>query len=196
MARQAPEESCLNWADRLMALATHAFPNLSDEVIQGQVINTFCQGASDREAGQHAVHSRPQTLEEAVDLVRGYKNSHGVASGAPRRDGKQIPPSEKAFSETCNVHRVCALPPTQQSSKDDSQASIPGLLIAGNELPEVTKARPSRGTPFPGRVRSPDRKIPCLRGYKFDNSKHNGPEGRTEKSVAIVCDEGNDHGSV
>ena len=74
-ARQAPEESCVDWAERLQTLASQAFSNLPDDYVQKQLVLRFCQGSTDREAGQHTLNHKPPTLENALLVTRMFQHA-------------------------------------------------------------------------------------------------------------------------
>lgn len=81
-ATQALEESLENdWGDRVLLLATKAFRDLPDEHMYQQAILRLCQGASDKEAGSYASNVRPQTMEDAVDMIRWYQHNHQALYG-------------------------------------------------------------------------------------------------------------------
>ena len=104
-ARQAPDESVDQWADRLLYLASQAYPGLPEGFVQKQVATRFCQGSFDREAGRCALNSSPQTLENAVNLVKCYKHKDRAFAGQPRKEAPQASLSEDAVPEqnVCNV---------------------------------------------------------------------------------------------
>ena len=65
-AKQAPNESLRDWADRVASIARRAFPGIEESQVSRQIILRFCQGCLDKEAGHHAFNKRPITLDEAV----------------------------------------------------------------------------------------------------------------------------------
>ena len=90
-ARQSPDESSVEWADRLLTLASRAFPGLPDDYVNRQIVMRFCLGGYDKEAGQFALNSRPQTIDETLDLVRWYQHTHRAIYGRPgRREVKEV----------------------------------------------------------------------------------------------------------
>ena len=106
-ARQAPDESVVKWADRLMTLASQAFPDLPENYVQKQVVMRFCQGSSDKDAGQHALNSRPQTIERAIEDFKWFQLSHRAIFGKSRKEVKQTTLPEVAFQEQ-HVRKVSA----------------------------------------------------------------------------------------
>lgn len=72
-ATQKSGESLREWADRVLTLATRAFPQLPD--IQTQAIPRLCYGAEDVDAGLHALDGSPKTVEEALDRMQYYQHS-------------------------------------------------------------------------------------------------------------------------
>ena len=111
-ARQAPDESIVRWADRLMSLALQAFPDLPESYVQKQVVMRFCQGSTDKDAGQHALNSRPQTIEQAIEDFKWYQHSHRAIFGKSfRKEVKQTSLSDAAYQE--QVVRQVSAPPTK-----------------------------------------------------------------------------------
>ena len=111
-ARQAPDESIVRWADRLMSLALQAFPDLPESYVQKQVVMRFCQGSSDKDAGQHALNSRPQTIEQAIEEFKWFQHSHRAIFGKSfRKEVKQTSLSDAPYQEqvVCQVNA----PPTK-----------------------------------------------------------------------------------
>ena len=123
MARQAPDESTMEWADRLMTLASQAFPELPEDYVQGQIVMRFCQGNFDKEAGQHAMNSRPKTLEDAVDMVRWYQHTYRAIYGKGRSNVREVVVSEDLG---VGVRRVGPPTPRRQSRPYSSESTVSG----------------------------------------------------------------------
>ena len=84
-ARQNPEESLEDWADRVLTLATKAFRNLPEPHMYQQAILKLCQGAADKEAGSYASNVRPANMEDAMDKMRWYHYNHQAIYGRQSR---------------------------------------------------------------------------------------------------------------
>ena len=69
-AFQKQDESLEEWADRVMTLATPAFVDLPENHLKKEAIARFCQGCTDKEAAKHACFEQPETMEEALNLVK------------------------------------------------------------------------------------------------------------------------------
>jgi hypothetical protein len=100
-ASQNAGESLRQWADRVLTLATQAFPAAPD--IHTHAIPRLCYGAEDRDAGLYALDGQPGTVEQAVDRMQYYQHSCQTKSSKPRRDVRQVgpedaPPPEKKAS--------------------------------------------------------------------------------------------------
>lgn len=52
------------------------------------MINRFCQGLCDEEAGQHTSTQRPATIEDALDTVRWFKHVHQAMYGKTAKKEK------------------------------------------------------------------------------------------------------------
>lgn len=74
-------EKLEDWADRLLSLATKAFYDLTENHAYSQAILRLCQGCCDKEAGQHAAMSRPQTIGEAIDKIKWYQHTKTAIFG-------------------------------------------------------------------------------------------------------------------
>lgn len=90
--KQKPDESTMDWADRVVTLATRAFKHLSEEHMQNQATIKFCQGLQDREAGQYAINLRPATVDKALDQVKWFQHTNRVMSYGryQRKDVHQV----------------------------------------------------------------------------------------------------------
>lgn len=66
-ATQHSRESLHQRDDRILTLATYAFPGVPD--IHVFAIPRLCFGAEDQDAGLHALDGQPKTVEEAVDRM-------------------------------------------------------------------------------------------------------------------------------
>ena len=74
--RQKQDETLEEWADRVLALAVRAFPNLPEEFMYKQAIKRICHGCLDREAGQHVVNQNLQTVEQVIDRIKSFQFNH------------------------------------------------------------------------------------------------------------------------
>ena len=72
-AFQKQDESLEDWADRVMTLATPAFVDLPEDHLKKEAISRFCQGCTDKEAAKHACFEQPETMEEALNLVKHHQ---------------------------------------------------------------------------------------------------------------------------
>ncbi|CAC5424769.1 unnamed protein product [Mytilus coruscus] len=61
-ARQTPEESVEDWADRVLSLATRAFRNLPDDYMYEQAITRLCQGIENKQLGCKSLTFSPIVL--------------------------------------------------------------------------------------------------------------------------------------
>ena len=72
-AYQRQDESLEDWADRVMTLATPAFVDLPEDHLKKEAVARFCQGCTDKEAAKHACFEQPETMEEALNLVKHHQ---------------------------------------------------------------------------------------------------------------------------
>ncbi|XP_071501339.1 uncharacterized protein [Diadema antillarum] len=92
-ASQSEEETVLDWSDRVISLATKAFPGVPEPLVQRQAVLRFCQGCREREAGLFALNLKPSTVEAAVELVTWLVHSrHAVLEQHPHgsRSRKEV----------------------------------------------------------------------------------------------------------
>ena len=89
-ARQNSEESYVEWAERLQTLASQAFPNLPNDYVQKQLVLRFCQGSTDREAGQHTLNHQPPTLDDALRVTRMFQHAKQAMHGKPWKEIKPL----------------------------------------------------------------------------------------------------------
>lgn len=101
-AVQNSGESLRQWSDRVLTLATRAFPQLPD--VHTQAIPRLCYGAEDREAGLYALDGQPKTVDEAVDRMQFYQHSR-----------RSRPPC-------ASYHAMRSLVVGEESSKRDEKA--------------------------------------------------------------------------
>ena len=72
-ARQLKGEKLKDWSDRVQSLGTKAFKGLPEAHGVNQMVVRFCQGLLDRAAGRHVGLQSPESLEQAVKMVRKYQ---------------------------------------------------------------------------------------------------------------------------
>ena len=122
-ARQGKDEPIRDWADRVMDLATQAFPECMEHQIQGQAVLYFCQGCYDRDAGAYALNLRPQTVEEAMERVTWRKYAYQLVYSRARREvnSPTLGRNPATYSEA-GVRRVAS---QQQARKSPSGQASP-----------------------------------------------------------------------
>ncbi|XP_060064026.1 uncharacterized protein LOC132544442 [Ylistrum balloti] len=69
-AKQWPDKSLADWADRVPSISTKAYKDLPDEYMYQQAILTICQGALDKEAGQHTAMEEAQSIQEVAGSIK------------------------------------------------------------------------------------------------------------------------------
>ena len=100
-ARQGKDETARDWGDRVLDLATHAFPEFLDKQIQNQAVLYFCQGCFDREAGAYVLNLRPKQIQEAVELLIWRRCSYQVVFSRARMEAARAVPRALRGDE-CN----------------------------------------------------------------------------------------------
>ena len=56
-----------------MTLATPAFVDLPEDHLKKEAIARFCRGCTDKETAKHACFEQPETMEEALNLVKHHQ---------------------------------------------------------------------------------------------------------------------------
>ena len=97
-AHQSQGESLEEWADRVWALASKAFPDLPERYQTQQAIFRFCHSCVEREAGETVANQHLTSLEEAVAHVRKAIQSRRVIYGKTRRDVRAISPERSVYA--------------------------------------------------------------------------------------------------
>lgn len=98
-AKQKPEETLEEWADRVLDLGTKAFKDLPEDYMFKQVVLRFCLGCHDREAGERVANQRPRDIQEAIDKVKWSTLVHiGVHGKTARRDVREVREAEPVLS--------------------------------------------------------------------------------------------------
>ena len=72
-AFQKQDKSLEDWADRVMTLTTPAVVDLPEDHLRKEAIARFCQGCTDKEAAKRACFEKPDTMEEALNLVKHHQ---------------------------------------------------------------------------------------------------------------------------
>ena len=88
--KQYADESIKDWADRVLQLATKAFPELPDNNMYKQAINRICHGSYDREAGQYAVNLHLRTIEETIDKIKSYQFNHQAIYDRSKKEVREV----------------------------------------------------------------------------------------------------------
>ena len=68
-------------------MESKAFKGLPDSYAEEQVIDRFCLGLSDKEAGEHVALKEPGTIQQAIQAVRKYQPVHNTIK--PKRESKK-----------------------------------------------------------------------------------------------------------
>ncbi|XP_076101128.1 uncharacterized protein LOC143070916 [Mytilus galloprovincialis] len=90
-ARQAPEESLEDWANRVLSFATRAYRNLPDGYMYEQAVMRLCQGIENKQLGVQISNLEPQSIEEAIDKIRLFHHNTQAIYGKPnRREVRQV----------------------------------------------------------------------------------------------------------
>ena len=75
-SRQQPEESIEDWADRVVQLSVHSFPDLPEDYMYQQAVRRICHGCTDEEAAEYAVNMDLNSVQLVVDKIKSYQFNH------------------------------------------------------------------------------------------------------------------------
>jgi hypothetical protein len=80
---QSPNEELRDWADRVLSLAYRALKDLPDDQAMSMAVTRFCQGCSDKQAGQAIITGiqRPASVSAAVRAIEWYQLNRNVIFG-------------------------------------------------------------------------------------------------------------------
>ena len=80
--KQKPDESLEEWAERVQKLALEAFVDLPEQYMNREIVTKFCQCLVDKEAAQSASDRAPDTIEDALRIVKTHiQNSKAIYGG-------------------------------------------------------------------------------------------------------------------
>ena len=89
-AVQGRGESLRQWSNRVLTLATWAFPQLPD--LHAQAIPRLCYGAEGKDAGMYFLDGQPKTVEEAVDRMQFFQHLRQGRPPKPKHDVRAVTP--------------------------------------------------------------------------------------------------------
>ena len=110
-AKQKPEESVVEWAERVMTMASRAFDDMSEKHLQKQMVFKFCQGLLDKEAGQYAINIRVETVDAALDKVKWYQHTHKIMH--PKQPSRSVYQVDHDSEEEYGIYATGTRPPRQ-----------------------------------------------------------------------------------
>nr|XP_054750819.1 uncharacterized protein LOC129256683 [Lytechinus pictus] len=172
-AHQLAEEEIIEWADRVVSLATKTFPGVPEYQVQRQGVLKFCQGCSDKEAGLHALNLRPDSVEKAVDHVTWYLHSRKMVYGRLKRPEVKLVtrPPEDWSSEDATIQQIGAPLPANKTCLEKNN-SVPGtsskISLEGESLTKWVSALDNRTQVLAEKVSYCDRKFEKLQS-SMDN---------------------------
>jgi hypothetical protein len=131
-ATQFSGETLRQWANRILALATRAFPTLAD--VHPQAVTWLCYGAEDQDAGLYALHGHPKTVEEAVDRMQYYQHS---CQGRPSK------------SKVRQVEARSRESPPERDSRNDLKELLEQVHNMVSDLRDIKHASPALRSALP-----------------------------------------------
>lgn len=141
-AFQKQDETLEDWADRVMTLATPAFVDLPEDHLKKEAIARFCQGCTDKEAAKHACFEQPETMEEALNLVK----HHQYISQAV--DGKKTKREYEASVNAVQTPSEARIEQLIASALKDFAAKLQSSQSSSSESEEKVKRKKSSSQCF------------------------------------------------
>ncbi|MES9883358.1 MAG: helix-hairpin-helix domain-containing protein [Sedimenticola sp.] len=188
-ARQLPQESLDEWADKVLTLATRAFQSLPDEHMYQQAVMRFCQGSMDKEAGQHAANLRPKTIEEAIDRIRWFQHTNQAIYGRQsRREIKYISSDSEVENSPVRVRVATQAKASMESRMTIVESQLSDInknvekLVAGFQKCVSMGSTPRRSY---SRSPSPTRSSNCYKCGGIGHFKRDCPANDTANKAAL-----------
>ena len=100
---QRVEELLAEFAERTLKVASEGYSGMTGQWVQVLAVDAFLMGCSDKRSALSAMDKEPQTVDEAVKLMRRF-NSHEKALGTEKK--VRTLTSEDAASASLQVNRV------------------------------------------------------------------------------------------
>ena len=100
---QRVEEPLAEFAERTLKVASEGYSGMTGQWVQVLAVDAFLMGCSDKRSALSAMDKEPQTVDEAVKLMRRF-NSHEKALGTEKK--VRTLTSEDAASASLQVNRV------------------------------------------------------------------------------------------
>jgi len=98
-ATQLSSETLEDWADRILILGSKAFKKLPSPISNEQIVERFCQGLVDRDAGHHTCMQGPSTMSEALQMVRKHQQVHSAIFGKSRSREHRVDSEDDACAQ-------------------------------------------------------------------------------------------------
>ena len=124
-ARQSPNESTDEWADRLSSLADKAFRDVPEQYVKTQIITQFLQSLNDKDAGKSVSMLKPQSIEEACQLVKLSQHLDTSIYGGRRPDRHCADINERVdpYCQNVRTNSNTALPRQAKDQSTEQQLS-------------------------------------------------------------------------
>nr|XP_054775579.1 uncharacterized protein LOC129284137 [Lytechinus pictus] len=198
-SKQATTESEIDWARCVLSLAARAFEGQPEEIVGKKIIYKFCQGSLDHEAGQYALNSHPQTLEEAIYRVQLFQCKQKYARQMPydtveedprinrmgvsgRASNAQLPSRlDRLEDRLSSIEKKVDNLQSLETQMKSLQSTVQALVTAVQELNEPTRSPSTEDTESKVSCRDV-----CFACNKSGHFKRNCPERLAITHVDIL----------
>ena len=93
-----------------------------------QVVDKFCLGLFDRDAGEHVALKEPVSIQQAIQAVRKYQQVHGSMNTKLRRDSKSKIETEEAHVFSINKAGSAVSSSADSNTFQDALAQLEARL--------------------------------------------------------------------
>lgn len=132
-AKQYPDKKLMDWADRVLTLATSAYKHLSEDFMHQQAVLTICKGAYDKESGQHASNLRLTTIGDVIDTMRWFQHNRKAIYETDKYRNQSLGKQKKnrpVWTGPITVNREMLEPPPSNNTRGVS----PNRLLSARQI--------------------------------------------------------------
>jgi hypothetical protein len=170
---QNPGESIDDFVDRLLSLAGQAFSGLRESFVIDQVMNRFCYGLLDKDAGHYVYMHNPESIQQAKLIVRKYQQSYQALYGKSKRDKRR---EEERVSAVRTDKRISHTPKDNSLNMDTVMSAIKNLENRFDKLDK--KITVDQKTTVPGEKPKSKKRFKCYGCGKYGHFKRDCPQDK------------------
>lgn len=195
-SKQRQDENLMEWADRVITLASRAYCELPEEKMYKLAIGRFCQGLLDKEAGQFVANNRPTSMDDAVDRVRSFQHNAQVIFGK-RKEIRMIKNASEQdpfrIQAVSKPNTVCSNTKESNDKIESLELNLGKLETKVDKLTACIERLTAMQSHITTRSRSPSplRRNTCYNCGEEGHFKSACPKNKssTSKRVSFLADE-------